>query len=256
MRIDRLPPMAEDGEGGGKVCSVCSKSMPAAYYSKKQYAAKAHCRKCLQCSGQANATPREQIDKAAQALGITKAELEAMQRYAGVEKLNPQPIDLDPREIREGTLQRGDALRAIGFNAKHIKRLDTFSRLSRLTGLVGAASAAGEQSVADELEELVLHGSEVQDITSAREKCAGLLSCAVAMRDEATYLMENPEEAMQLRDWNKDEALRVRDELLALVCACLLCVLYSCGFVLTQSEFDVSKTRSRLCSSMYTYSHP
>lgn len=100
--------------------------------------------------------------------------------------------------------------------AQHIKRLDTLSRLSRLTGLV---DAGGGSSVKTELEHLVLHGGEVRDITSAREKCAHLLECAVAMRDEATYLIDNPEEAYQLADWNKAEALRVRDELLSLVCA-------------------------------------
>lgn len=37
------------------------------------------------------------------------------------------------------------------------------------------------------------------------------------MRDEATYLIDNPEEAYQLADWNKGEAMRVRDELRSLV---------------------------------------
>jgi len=63
----------------------------------------------------------------------------------------------------------------------------------------------------------VLHGSEVEDITSARQSCATLVTCAVAMRDEVEHLMENPGEAMQLVDWNKTEALCVRDELRSMI---------------------------------------
>lgn len=56
----------------------------------------------------------------------------------------------------------------------------------------------------------------VDDITSARERCAQLLTCAVIMRDEASYLIDNPAEAEALCDWDKDVAYKVRDELLGL----------------------------------------
>jgi len=62
----------------------------------------------------------------------------------------------------------------------------------------------------------VLTGHLVNTITEARQKCAQMLTCAGIMRDEARHLMENPEEAKAVCDWDREEGQRVLDELLAM----------------------------------------
>jgi len=93
------------------------------------------------------------------------------------------------------------------------KKFETFNRLAKLTGL----DAGQKHNVSADLSRLVLHGSEVEDITSARGHCACLVTCAEVMRDEVDYLLENPQESDALVDWNRPDALGVREELLAMI---------------------------------------
>ncbi len=98
-----------------QVCSVCAEIKQAVFFSKKQWAERAHKRKCLVCTNvTANAKfPDLAETKAAIGLGLTPAELEAMCKYTGATELHPSDIDLT-----DGRFQRGDALRAMGFNAQ------------------------------------------------------------------------------------------------------------------------------------------
>jgi len=88
---------------------------------------------------------RESVDGATKAaIGLLDEEIKAMDMYAGVKRderveNEGSNIELDrpPQQSRIGSkTTQYDALRQLGFNAKHCKRLATFSRLSKLTGLV------------------------------------------------------------------------------------------------------------------------
>jgi len=98
---------------------VCAETKQAAFFSKRQWAERAHKRKCLMCSDVAgNASsgrsfPDLAETKTAMGLGLTPAELEAMCKYTGATELHPSDVDLT-----DGRFARGDALRAMGFNAQ------------------------------------------------------------------------------------------------------------------------------------------
>ena len=99
----------------GQVCSVCTETKQAAFFSKKQWAEKAHKRKCLICSDVSRFEDLPET-RAAMGLGLTPTELEALCKYTGATELHPSDVDL--ADVPGVTRGHGNALRAMGFNAQ------------------------------------------------------------------------------------------------------------------------------------------